>query len=159
MENERRQFDIRCPIHGFVKLSAWEREIINHPAYQRLRRIRQLAWTDYVYPGAMHTRFEHSLGVMHVATLLYDAIGRNSKEVLEQDTALNRMISDGMSNSFAWLLSCMILDIPPSRTRLRSYSRKKKGSRANATNTKNTRSPSSWVRSPMSLTPTQTTGI
>ena len=85
MENERRQFDIRCPIHGFVKLSAWEREIINQPAYQRLRRIRQLAWTDYVYPGAMHTRFEHSLGVMHVATLLYDAIGRNSKEVLEQE--------------------------------------------------------------------------
>ena len=85
MENERRPYDIRCPIHGFVKLSGWEREVINQSAFQRLRRIRQLAWTDYVYPGAMHTRFEHSLGVMHVATLLYDSILRNSREVLEQE--------------------------------------------------------------------------
>jgi HD superfamily phosphohydrolase len=66
--------EIRCPIYGFIRLDAWEREIISQPAFQRLRRIRQLAWTDYVYPGAMHTRFEHSLGVMHMATLLYDGI-------------------------------------------------------------------------------------
>jgi HD superfamily phosphohydrolase len=52
-----------------------------------LRRIRQLAWTDQVYPGAMHTRFEHSLGVMNVATLLYDAIVRNSADVLKSELA------------------------------------------------------------------------
>ena len=57
--------EIRCPIYGFI---------IYQPAFQRLRRIRQLAWTDYVYPGAMHTRFEHSLGVMHMATMLYDGV-------------------------------------------------------------------------------------
>ena len=68
------QIEIRCPIYGFIPLDAWEREIIALPAFQRLRRIRQLAWTDYVYPGAMHTRFEHSLGVMHMATMLYDGI-------------------------------------------------------------------------------------
>jgi len=79
----RPQIEIRCPIYRFIQLSDWEREIISQPAFQRLRRIRQLAWTDYVYPGAMHTRFEHSLGVMHMATLLYDAIIARSWPELE----------------------------------------------------------------------------
>ena len=80
-------YEIRCPVHGFVRLNDWERTIIEQPAFQRLRRIRQLAWTDYVYPGAMHTRFEHSLGVMHVATLLYESIVRQSKDVLVSELA------------------------------------------------------------------------
>lgn len=70
----RRDKEIRCPIHGFVKLTPFEQDIIDHPAYQRLRRIRQLALTDMVYPGATHTRFEHSLGVMHVASLMFDQV-------------------------------------------------------------------------------------
>lgn len=48
-----------------------------------------MAWTDYVYPGAMHTRFEHSLGVMHTATMLYDSIVRNSEELLKSELAYN----------------------------------------------------------------------
>jgi hypothetical protein len=44
------------------------------PVFQRLRRIRQLSMTDMVYPEAMHTRFEHSLGVMHAATRMFDHI-------------------------------------------------------------------------------------
>ena len=79
------KYEIRCPVHGFIALNNWEREIIEQPAFQRLRRIRQLAWTDQVYPGAMHNRFEHSLGVMHTASLLYDAIVRNSKELLRTE--------------------------------------------------------------------------
>src|ERR1044071_6865331 len=75
--------EIRCPIHGFIGLNEFERRIIDHPVFQRLRRIRQLAWTDHVYPSAMHTRFEHSLGVMHVASKLYDAIVANSSEILQ----------------------------------------------------------------------------
>jgi len=78
MADPHRRYEIRCPVHGFVTISDWEREIIEQPAFQRLRRIRQLGWTDQVYPGAMHTRFEHSLGVMHVATCLYDAIAQRS---------------------------------------------------------------------------------
>jgi HD superfamily phosphohydrolase len=77
-----RIYEIRCPVHGYIALNDWERQIISHPAFQRLRRIRQLAWTDHVYPGAMHTRFEHSLGVMHTATQLYDSIVRNARAVL-----------------------------------------------------------------------------
>lgn len=82
MTDLSRFYEFRCPIYGFIKLSDWEREIVSQPAFQRLRRIRQLAWTDYVYPGAMHTRFEHSLGAMHMATLLYDGVVERSKEIL-----------------------------------------------------------------------------
>lgn len=82
-------YEIRCPVHGFVSLNDWEMGIVSQPAFQRLRRIRQLAWTDYIYPGGMHTRFEHSLGVMHTATLLYDAVVLNSREVLESEMAYN----------------------------------------------------------------------
>jgi HD superfamily phosphohydrolase len=67
-------YEVRDPIYGFIPFDDWEKEIIDHPAFQRLRRIRQLALTDLVYPGAMHTRFEHSLGVMHLAGLMFDVI-------------------------------------------------------------------------------------
>ncbi|RJP27281.1 MAG: HD domain-containing protein [Candidatus Omnitrophota bacterium] len=76
-------YEIRDPIHGFVTINEWERDIINHPVFQRLRRIRQLSLTDMVYPGAMHNRFEHSLGVMHVATRMFDHIREKRLEFLK----------------------------------------------------------------------------
>jgi len=88
--NSSKSYEFRCPIHGFIVLNDWERAIISEPSFQRLRRIRQLAWTDQVYPGAMHTRFEHSLGVMNTATLMYDAIRGRSREILESDLAYNQ---------------------------------------------------------------------
>jgi hypothetical protein len=75
-------YEIRDPIHGFIEISEWEREIIYHYVFQRLRRIRQLGWTDMVYPGAMHTRFEHSLGVMYVATRMFDQIVKRREKYL-----------------------------------------------------------------------------
>src|SRR5579859_1568749 len=89
MTDAHKTYEIRCPVHGFIRLNDWEWNVIAQPAFQRLRRIRQLAWTDYVYPGAMHTRFEHSLGVMHTATMLYDSIVRNSAELLKSELAYN----------------------------------------------------------------------
>ena len=83
----RRMYDFRCPVHGFVEVNHWERSVIDHSAFQRLRRIRQLAWTEYVYPGGVHTRFEHSLGVMHVATRVYEAVTRRSRPFLEEKLA------------------------------------------------------------------------
>jgi hypothetical protein len=65
---------IRDPIHGFIKLNSWEQDILDHRVFQRLRRVRQLALTEMVYPAACHNRFEHSLGVMHVATLMFDQL-------------------------------------------------------------------------------------
>jgi len=89
MADAHKTYEIRCPVHGFIRLNDWEWNVISQPAFQRLRRIRQLAWTDYVYPGAMHTRFEHSLGVMHTATMLYDSIVRNSAELLKSELTYN----------------------------------------------------------------------
>ncbi len=59
---------VRDPIHGFIHFSEEERRIIDSREFQRLRFVGQLALTYYVYPSAMHTRFEHSLGVMEMAT-------------------------------------------------------------------------------------------
>lgn len=81
-DDEPRQ-RVRCPIHGFIRYSENERKVIDHPLFQRLRRIRQLALTEYVYPGATHTRFEHSLGVMETATRMFDALLARHGEQLE----------------------------------------------------------------------------
>jgi uncharacterized protein len=84
-------YEIRDPIHGLVTYNDLEREIINSVAFQRLRRVRQLAWTDYVYPGAMHTRFEHSIGVMHIASRVFDALFKDPRniEIAEKQFQLN----------------------------------------------------------------------
>ncbi len=81
----QKRYEIRDPIHGFVVLNEWEREIIDHPAFQRLRRIRQLGLTEMVYPGATHTRFEHSLGVMHVATRMFDEVVEKREDFLKTE--------------------------------------------------------------------------
>ena len=73
---------IRIPVHGFVELDEWEWDIVNHPVFQRLRRIRQLAFSEHIYPGSTHTRFEHSLGVMHVATKMFDVLIRKQGGLL-----------------------------------------------------------------------------
>src|ERR687897_750463 len=61
--------EITDPIHKYIRFSHVEKQLIDSPAFQRLRRIRQLAGAHLVYPSAQHSRFEHSLGTMHVAGL------------------------------------------------------------------------------------------
>jgi HD superfamily phosphohydrolase len=87
-----KKYEIRDPIFGFIAFNQWEKEIINSHPFQRLRRIRQLALTDMVYPGALYSRFEHSLGVMHLATLMFYAILNNkrNKEILETEMKYNK---------------------------------------------------------------------
>ncbi|AJZ75944.1 HD domain-containing protein [Candidatus Nitrosotenuis cloacae] len=59
--------DIVDPIHDFIRVHDTELKIIDSPVFQRLRRIRQLSGAHLTYPSAQHSRFEHSLGVMHIA--------------------------------------------------------------------------------------------
>jgi HD superfamily phosphohydrolase len=59
--------EIKDPVHGYIYITEQEKEVIDSFPVQRLRRLRQLAGTEYVYPGANHTRFEHSVGVMYLA--------------------------------------------------------------------------------------------
>lgn len=96
MEVARR---IRENIHGTIDISSLEDQVIAHPFVQRLRRIKQLAFLQYVFPGASHSRFEHSLGVMHLAGVAWRkladnqrALARNASrysnfEALEQNTS------------------------------------------------------------------------
>lgn len=58
---------VRDPVHGYIELDELALRLIDTPQVQRLRRIRQLGLSNMVYPGANHTRFEHSLGTMHLA--------------------------------------------------------------------------------------------
>lgn len=62
----------RDPIHGLIKVYPWEKRLIDSPEFQRLKRIHQLSMTNLVYHGAEHTRFGHSIGVMHVAGRIMD---------------------------------------------------------------------------------------
>jgi uncharacterized protein len=65
---------IKDPIHGYVRISQTERSVIDTEPLQRLRRIRQLAGSEFVYPAANHTRFEHAIGAMHLAGALSEAL-------------------------------------------------------------------------------------
>ncbi len=76
---------IRDPIHGYIDLDPIALALIDTPPVQRLRRISQLGLSNLVYPGANHTRFEHSLGVMHLTGLLtsrMDSITKDEKDEL-----------------------------------------------------------------------------
>jgi hypothetical protein len=74
---------IRDSIHGDIFLSELEFDLIDTPEVQRLRRIKQLGMTYLVYPSANHTRFEHSLGALHLAGRIADRLGLSEEEKIE----------------------------------------------------------------------------
>lgn len=69
--------EIRDPIHGAITVDRPEMAVIDHPFVQRLRGIRQLGFSHLPFPGATHTRYNHSLGVMHLAGRAFDACFRD----------------------------------------------------------------------------------
>lgn len=71
---------IRDSLHGNLKVDEFEVRLIDTPQIQRLRRIKQLGFTYLVYPGANHTRFEHSIGTMHIASKLANHLGLDEYE-------------------------------------------------------------------------------
>ena len=66
-------------VWGSIRITALERVLIDSPIFQRLRRIRQLGGAYFVYPSAGHSRFEHSLGALHRATTLVDAVAGSAE--------------------------------------------------------------------------------
>lgn len=74
------------PIYGFVSLP-YEIifDLIDHPYFQRLRRIKQLGLTNLVYPGALHTRFHHAMGAMHLMGQAIDVIRSKGHEITEEE--------------------------------------------------------------------------
>ena len=71
--------EVRDPIHIFIRLDSYERKVLDSLPFQRLRNIHQLGLSHFLYPGATHKRFEHSLGVMELAGRVFDIITRRDK--------------------------------------------------------------------------------
>jgi HD superfamily phosphohydrolase len=69
---------IRDNLHGDIRMTEFEWEIINTPEFQRLRWIKQLGLTNLVYPGAEHTRFSHSIGACHLADRILKSVQETS---------------------------------------------------------------------------------
>ncbi len=71
----------RDPLYGFIGLIHRELKLLSIPAVQRLRRIKQLGNTHLVYPSACHSRFEHTLGVLHIANRMAEKLGLKDSEI------------------------------------------------------------------------------
>lgn len=77
---------INDPVYGFITIpDELIFDIIQHPYFQRLRRISQLGLTNLVYPGALHTRFHHVLGAMHLMNLAINTIRRKGHEITPEE--------------------------------------------------------------------------
>jgi HD superfamily phosphohydrolase len=74
------------PVYGFVEIpQGIIFELIEHPWFQRLRRIKQLSLTHYVYPGALHTRFHHALGALHLMGQAINVLRGKDVEITEEE--------------------------------------------------------------------------
>ena len=77
---------INDPVYGFITIkSDLIFDIISHPYFQRLRHIKQLGLTDMVYPGALHTRFQHALGAMHLMSRVLDTLRFKGVEISDEE--------------------------------------------------------------------------
>ncbi|MEM6361277.1 MAG: HD domain-containing protein [Bacteroidota bacterium] len=74
------------PIYGFINIqSEIIFDIIEDPVFQRLRRIKQLGLTDFIYPGALHTRFHHAIGAMHLMTKAITTLRSKNIEISDEE--------------------------------------------------------------------------
>ena len=97
-KNGRMQ-ELFLPVHGHITLYPEEIAIIDHPSFQRLRRVRQLGFAHTVFPGGVHTRLEHSIGAVHVAQMIVKHVNENF-DSLESE-----------SNSGEWRIAKIDLDV------------------------------------------------
>ena len=74
------------PVYGFITINSdLIFDIVEHPYFQRLRRIKQLGLTDFVYPGALHTRFHHAMGAMHLMSITLDNLRSKGHEITNEE--------------------------------------------------------------------------
>ncbi|HTO14922.1 MAG TPA: HD domain-containing protein [Edaphocola sp.] len=77
---------INDPVYGFVQFTEQElMKLINHPLFQRLRRIKQMGMAQLVYPGAVHTRFHHSLGACHLMGIALDGLRTKGVKISDEE--------------------------------------------------------------------------
>ena len=105
---------INDPVHGFIELpKGIILDLIDDPAFQRLRRIRQMALSYLVYPGAMHTRFSHAIGAMHLTTIALNLLRSKGVEISNEEyeaTQIAILLHDIGHGPFSHALEGVILD-------------------------------------------------
>lgn len=69
--------EVRDPVHGSIQIHDEEIPIIEHRFFQRLRSVKQLGFAEYIFPGATHTRYIHSIGVMYISGLVFNKVFKN----------------------------------------------------------------------------------
>lgn len=78
---------VNDPVYGFIDFPASKIfDVVEHPYFQRLRRIKQLGLTDFVYPGAIHTRFHHALGATHLMQMALDVLKAKGQDISKEET-------------------------------------------------------------------------
>lgn len=89
---ERKRKIVNDPVYGFITIDhPLIFTLISHPYYQRLRRIHQMALAHLVYPGAMHTRFHHSMGAYHLMCFALTELKSKGVEITEEEDIATRM--------------------------------------------------------------------
>ena len=89
------------PVHNYIRLNKLEKTLIGLPKFQRLKRIKQLGVASVVFPGALHTRFEHSLGTMHVADMIFDRFSDDFEEIDRYKVRLAGLLHDIGHSAFS----------------------------------------------------------
>jgi len=101
------------PVYGFISVkNSLIIQIIEHPFFQRLRRIRQLGVADLIYQGANHTRFQHALGAMHLAGIAMDTLKSKGIEISEEEytaTKIGVLLHDVGHGPFSHALEFSLL--------------------------------------------------
>ncbi|WP_343700040.1 HD domain-containing protein [Chitinophaga sp.] len=89
---DRKRKIVNDPVHGFITIDhPLIFNLISHPYYQRLRRIHQMALAHTVYPGAMHTRFHHSMGAYHLMSCALQELRGKGVVITEEEDVAARM--------------------------------------------------------------------
>ncbi len=93
---------INDPVHGFINIpDGLLLDIVNHPYFQRLRRIQQMGLASYIYPGAVHTRFHHAIGAMHLMQEALEVLKFKGVEISaeEQESAMAAILLHDIGHS------------------------------------------------------------
>jgi len=114
MNNKRKI--INDPVFGFINIpDDYSYEIIQHPYFQRLHRIKQLGLSSFVYPGAQHTRMQHSLGAMHLMGEAIAQLRLAGHEITQDEETAARiciLLHDVGHGPFSHALEhCLVTDV------------------------------------------------
>ena len=104
---------INDPVYGFINIPGdFVFDLIEHPWFQRLRNIKQLGLTSFVYPGATHSRFQHGLGALHLMDMAIQTLRSKGVEIIpeeEEATFIAILLHDAGHGPFSHALENSII--------------------------------------------------